>query len=179
MSNVVVVFPKPEDAKSIRNLLVRHGIEVAGICTTGSQALNCIDNLGSGIVVCGYRFRDMLYTELKEQMGDGFEMLLLASQRVLAEKAPDGVIAVSMPLKVHELLDTIGMMEAAIRKNRKKSRQRNPREKAIIEKAKRLLMERNHMTEEEAHRYVQKHSMDNGNSMVETAEMIISLGENS
>ena len=110
-------------------------------------------------------------------MGPGFEMLLLASQRVLAEKRPDGVIAVGMPLKVHELLDTIGMMEAAIRKNRKKSRQRSPREKAIIEKAKRLLMERNHMTEEEAHRYVQKRSMDNGNSMAETAEMIISLGE--
>lgn len=177
MNNVVVVFPKLEDAKSIRNLLVRNGMDVVGICTTGSQALNCMDDLGSGIVVCGYRFRDMLYTELKEQMGPGFEMLLLASQRVLAEKRPDGVIAVGMPLKVHELLDTIGMMEAAIRKNRKKSRQRSPREKAIIEKAKGLLMERNHMTEEEAHRYVQKRSMDNGNSMAETAEMIISLGE--
>lgn len=177
MDNVVVVFPKLEDAKSIRNLLVRNGVNMVCTCTTGSQALNCMDDLGSGIVVCGYRFRDMLYTELKEQMVDGFEMLLLASQRVLAEKRPDGVIAVGMPLKVHELLDTIDMMEAAIRKNRKKSRQRSPREKAIIEKAKRLLMERNHMTEEEAHRYVQKRSMDNGNSMVETAEMIISLGE--
>ncbi len=175
MSNVVVVFPKLEDARSIRNLLVRHGIEVAGICTTGSQALNCIDSLGSGIVVCGYRFRDMLYTELKEQMGGGFEILLLASQRVLAEKKAEGVIAVGMPLKVHELLDTMGMMESAIRKNRKKSRPRNPREQAIIEKAKLLLRERNHMTEEEAHRYVQKCSMNSGNSMVETAEMIISL----
>ena len=85
------------------------------------------------------------------------------------------MIAVGMPLKVHELLDTISMMEGAIRKNRKKSRQRGPREKAIIENAKMLLMERNHMTEEEAHRYVQKCSMDSGNSMVETAEMIISL----
>ena len=65
MNNVVVVFPKLEDAKSIRNLLVRNGMDVVGICTTGSQALNCMDDLGSGIVVCGYRFRDMLYTELK------------------------------------------------------------------------------------------------------------------
>lgn len=68
MSSVVVVFPKEEDAKSIRNLLMRNGIEVAGVCTTGSQALSCMDGLASGIVVCGYRFRDMLYTELKEQM---------------------------------------------------------------------------------------------------------------
>lgn len=175
MSNVVVVFPKPEDAKSIRNLLVRNGIEVMGVCTTGSQALSYIDGLASGIVVCGYRFRDMLYTELKAQMGSGFDMLLLASQRILAEKGPDGVMAVGMPLKVHELIDTINMMEGALRKSRKKNRQRSPREKAVIDKAKRLLMERNHMSEEEAHRYVQKCSMDNGYSMVETAEMIISL----
>ena len=175
MSSVVVVFPKMEDAKSIRNLLVRNGIEVAGICTTGGQALDHMDSLGGGIVVCGYRFQDMLYTELREQMGGGCEMLLLASQRVLAEKVQDGVVAVRMPLKVHELLDTINMMGYALDKRKKKKRPRSPREKAVIERAKALLMERNHMTEEEAHRYVQKCSMDSGNSIVETAQMIISL----
>ena len=45
----------------------------------------------------------------------------------------------------------------------------------IMEQAKTLLMEQNHMTEEEAHRYIQKRSMDNGTGMVETAEMILSL----
>ncbi len=175
MSGVVVVFPKEEDAKSIRNLLMRNGIEVAGVCTTGSQALSCMDRLASGIVVCGYRFRDMLYTQLREQMSPSFEMLLLASRRILAEKGPDGVMAVCMPLKVHELIDTINMMEGALRKSRKKKRVRSSREKAAIEEAKALLMERNHMSEEEAHRYLQKCSMDNGYSMVETAEMVISL----
>ncbi len=102
-------------------------------------------------------------------------MLLLASRRVLAEKEQDDVIAVCMPLKVHELLDTINMMEQTLRKARKKKRQRDPAEKAVVERAKALLMERNHMTEEEAHRYVQKCSMDSGNTMAETAEMIIAL----
>lgn len=175
MSNVVVAFPKIEDAKKIRNLLVRGGIGVAGICTTGGQALDIMDSLGAGIVVCGCRFRDMLYTELREQMGGGFEMLLLASQRVLAEKSPDGVVAVCMPLKVHELLETVNMMAYAQGKRKKKARSRSPREKAVIESAKALLMERNHMTEEEAHRYLQKCSMDSGNSIVETAQMVISL----
>ena len=85
MSSVVVVFPKLEDAKSIRNLLVRNGVDVVGICTTGGEALDCMENLRGGIIVCSYRFRDMLYTDLKDQMRPGFEMLLLASQRVLAE----------------------------------------------------------------------------------------------
>jgi response regulator NasT len=36
-------------------------------------------------------------------------------------------------------------------------------------------MERNGMSEEEAHRYIQKTSMDSGTNMVETAQMVISL----
>ena len=38
-----------------------------------------------------------------------------------------------------------------------------------------LLMERNHMTESEAHRYIQKCSMDNGTNLVETAQMVLTL----
>ena len=36
-------------------------------------------------------------------------------------------------------------------------------------------MERNHMTEEEAHRYLQKTSMDSGTNLVETAQMLLTL----
>ena len=36
-------------------------------------------------------------------------------------------------------------------------------------------MYRNHMSEEEAHRYLQKCSMESGTNMVETAEMVLSV----
>lgn len=36
-------------------------------------------------------------------------------------------------------------------------------------------MVRNHMTEEEAHRYLQKTSMDSGTNLVETAQMVLSM----
>ncbi len=49
------------------------------------------------------------------------------------------------------------------------------RSKILIDRAKALLMERNGMTEEEAHRYIQKCSMDSGTNIVETAQMVISL----
>ena len=44
-----------------------------------------------------------------------------------------------------------------------------------IRKAKELLMTRNNMSEEEAHRYLQKSSMDSGTNIVETAEMVLSI----
>ena len=45
----------------------------------------------------------------------------------------------------------------------------------MIERAKLLLMERNSFSEEEAHRYIQKRSMDNGTGLVEVSQMILSL----
>jgi response regulator NasT len=71
------------------------------------------------------------------------------------------------------------MMEYSIVRGRKKRRSqpkaRSEEERQLLRQAKGVLMERNGLSEEEAHRYIQKRSMDNGTGLVETAEMIISL----
>ena len=61
------------------------------------------------------------------------------------------------------------------RKKKKQPGKRTEKEQRIIEDAKQLLMERNNLSESEAHKYIQKLSMDSGNSMVETAEMILAF----
>ncbi len=38
-----------------------------------------------------------------------------------------------------------------------------------------VLMNRNHMSEEEAHGYIQKCSMNSGMNMVETAQMVLAM----
>ncbi len=48
-------------------------------------------------------------------------------------------------------------------------------EQGIIRRAKKLLMKRNHLTEPEAHRYLQKTSMDTGRTMTESAHMVTML----
>ena len=48
-------------------------------------------------------------------------------------------------------------------------------QKAVIAQAKALLMERSRMSEEEAHRYLQKSSMDSGTNMLETAQMVLTI----
>ena len=60
-------------------------------------------------------------------------------------------------------------------KSRGKTKAALKDEQEMIAEAKALLMERNNMTEEEAHRYIQKRSMDNGTGLTETAQMILSL----
>ena len=72
MVNIIVVFPKLEDAKNIRNLLARNGYSVIGVCCTGAQVLQITDNLEDGIVICGYRFNDMMYADLRESLASSY-----------------------------------------------------------------------------------------------------------
>ena len=66
-------------------------------------------------------------------------------------------------------------MSAARKKNTKPKQNRSPEEKKILDKAKGILMERNLMTEPEAFRYIQKSSMDAGRTLIESAQMIITM----
>lgn len=179
MASLIVVFPKLEEAKNIKNLLMRSGYSVAAVCTSGAQAINYADGLNSGIVICGYKYTDMIYSQLHECLPPHFEMLLVASQHVLSTCISTDIICLALPIKLNDLLSTIDMMSQSIERKRRKQKSkpkiRSEREIEYIRQAKGLLMERNNLTEEEAHRYIQKCSMDSGNNMSETAQMILSL----
>lgn len=179
MTNLIVAFPKPEDAKSIRNILVKNGFPVVAVCTSGAQTLQYADDLHNGVVVCGYRLTDMIYSQLREDLSDQFDMLLLASMRFISEVEDTRIRCVAMPLKVHELISNVNAAveasEAKKRKMRQQPKQRNMLDKQQITLAKELLMAQKGMTEEEAHRYLQKSSMANGVNMIETAQMVLSI----
>ena len=145
MSGIIVAFPKAQDGTAIKNLLVRNGYDVVSSCTTGAQAINLADNLGEGIIISGYRLPDMLYTGILENVEGRFEMLLVASKQRLLEDET-GIAMLEMPIKVRDFLNS-----------------------------KEVLMDKNNMSENEAHRYIQKSAMDSGRTMVETAEMILAI----
>ena len=179
MNDIIVAFPKKEIATNIRNILVRGGMNVYGVCTTGAQVLHMADTLDEGVVICGYRMQDMMFTDIRECLPGEFEILLVTSPDKWSDGMVKGVIGLPMPIKVHDLVNTVEMILQNMQRRRKKRReaakQRNPEEKALINKAKALLMDRNHMTEEEAHRYLQKSSMDSGTNMLETAQMVLTI----
>ena len=77
---------------------------------SGSQVLSAAEDLSGGIVVCGYRFEDMMYDELRQCLSFNFEMLVLASPARWSGIQMSGVVCLPMPLKVHDLLSTLDMM---------------------------------------------------------------------
>lgn len=107
MINIVVALPKIEEAKGIRSILIKNGFTAVVVCTTGAQALSQVDEWNDGIVICSYKLTDMLYSELHGCLSDGIDMLLIASRNVVSDCADYGIVSLTTPLKVHDLLDTL------------------------------------------------------------------------
>ena len=179
MADIIIAFPKLDDAKNLKKLLLRNGYDVSLVCDNGAQIVSAVNELDGGVVICGYRFRDMQFSEVLDYLPKGFQMLLMASPAKLEDSDISEVVSLPMPLKVQDLLNTLEMMMVQYRRWKKKQKNkpkvRSEGEKRTIRKAKELLMERNQMTEEEAHRYIQKISMDSATNLVETAEMLLEL----
>ena len=178
--NIIVAFAKAEDAARIKSILLRGGYDNVIACTTGVKALSAMEDLGSGVIVCGYRLNDMLFSELAADLPGYFQMLMIAS----ADKAPfedfgEKLVFLPSPFSKTDLYSTINMMLEGVTLLRKKAKQKrlhkSESDMKTITKAKELLMERHHMSEPEAHKYLQKCAMNSSTTMLEAAEMVISL----
>ena len=176
MINVIVAMPGIEDAKRLAELLRIRGREVHYVCDTGADVLSYISSIEYGIIICGYRLKDMVHSELLYMLPKGFEMILTVS----ADKfniCADGVLKLELPLKIPNLIRTVDMlyarMEAGMKKGGSGPGGRSREQQELVEKAQRLLMERNGMERKEAYRYIQKQSMNSGNSMTEVARYIL------
>lgn len=179
MTNIIVAFPNQDNATNIKNLLTRSGYSVAAVCTTGAAALNATERFEDGILVCGYKFHDMIYSQIRDFLPKNVDMLLVASQDKWEDCSNNDVVCIAMPLKINDFLNTVEMMTQAIYRRRKKLKAqpkvRSEEEVKLIDEAKKVLIEKNNMTEPEAHRYIQKTSMDSGNTLLETARMVLDI----
>ena len=179
MSSIIIALSKSEDSKRIRDILQRYGLEPTVICTTGSSVVSRLHQLESGVLICGSRLSDMHYTQLLEYMPEYFEMVLIGSAATLESREVMDINTLRIPFKTGELVHLVESLlielERKLKKKRRMPKKRSEEEQACIDKAKALLMEQKHMTEQEAFRYIQKCSMDSGTGMVEMAQMVLMM----
>lgn len=176
MGAILVAMPKHEDSDRIADIIRRSDIwEEVFICDTGSEVLRRIVDMDISLVVCTRKLRDMGYEELYNYMPVSMNMLLLTKD-VRTDLFSSNIIIVQIPFKTSDLVSSMRMlMPSGYRRREKKTATRSEGDKLTIDKAKRLLMDRNNMTEPEAYRYLQKNSMDMGRTLSETAQMILSF----
>ncbi|RKW37988.1 MAG: ANTAR domain-containing protein [Lachnospiraceae bacterium] len=178
MSDIIIAFPNPSDSKVLRSILIKNGYSIVGVVASGAQAINLSDDIDYGIVVCAYQLNDMQYMELKENMNETCELLLVCSPGKLNEAPDDDINFLPMPFKVIELVKKVSEISDKLyyeRKRKKKQEERGSKNFMAIQKAKELLIKYKNMTEPEAHKYLQISSMKNGETIINTAKKICLL----
>lgn len=172
MSQMLIAFEGEKTRQRMTEIFESAGIQVAGTCGSGAEILRRCGYMSGGVVLCGYKLFDMTAEELYENLPHGIPMVLLATPFQLENCGCEDICRVAAPAHKGELIDSVRMLL-----NRQEVPapvpQRSAEDKLLITKAKELLMERNQMTEAQAHRFIQKLSMDTGAKMIQTAMRIL------
>jgi len=179
MGCIVITMPVHADALKLRDMLKRSGMwEDILICERGAETLETIHNQDVSLVICAKRFSDMSFEEMADLAPQSVGILLL-TRDVGQGPFYANVMKLCMPFKAEDLISSVRTLvpELGYSYSRKKAKKpvRSEAEQKLIDDAKRLLMDRNDMSEPEAFRYLQKTSMDTGRSMTDTAEMILMM----
>ena len=171
MERVLLAFENQATAEKIRALLEQTGEARAVLCRTAAQARVLAAQQGIATVICAFRFADGSARELFYDLPRGCTMVLLARLDLLELWHEPGLFPLSPPISRRSLLDTL---HAALAEGRRQSRPaRSPAEQDLIARAKALLMERHGVGEGEAHRMLQKRSMDQGRKLSDTARLLL------
>ena len=181
MNGVIIACRDAGMGEKLAQVVSSSGIRVLGTVTKGASALHLASRFSGdgGVLLCTYAMSDMTVMELFQIRPEHFEMVVLLSARQRAMVRGEGMICLDIPLNRRDLIETLALLlERGWHDHKPETKEQRPapRSKAdndLIDRAKALLMERNNMTEPEAHRFMQKKSMDTGDSLVAVAEKIL------
>ena len=79
MDRIVVAFANEEAQRRILRLLESDGYVPAACCATGSEAIRTVRKLGSAIVICGFKLRDMTANDLAASLRGTAALLVVSS----------------------------------------------------------------------------------------------------
>lgn len=185
---IVVADDERNMHEYLQEALPRLGHEVVGVAQTGREL----------IALCRETHPDLVITDIKMPDMDG-----LTASEIISRETPIPVIVVSAyhdpefieratqnhvlayllkPIRQHDLEPAISLAMRrfeqfqTLRRETTDLRQALD-ERKIIERAKGLLMKREHIDEQEAFRRLQKLAMNQNRKLIEVAQMILTVGE--
>jgi response regulator NasT len=174
VDKVIVAFENDNNRMRICDMLEASGITVKVSCRSGSEAIRAFRKMGGGIIVCGYKLSEMTASDLAYDLGGQAMVLVVAPPQQLQLCENENIFKLSTPFSKGDLVSSVRMLHQIDDKHYKAAPpRRTEKENADINRAKELLMSRNGMSEQEAHRFIQRRSMDAGAKAVETARLII------
>ena len=176
MENVVVAFESQRSCERIRDILESSGTAACILCHSAAEVKRIVSSQQVFVVVCGFKLPDEPAEALFDDLPPTCTMLMVAVQGMLELCQNEDIFRLASPVRRGDLIASVKLLlQMGHRLERYVHPQRSQEERAVIQAAKELLMDRNGMTEEQAHRFLQKKSMDSGAKLAQTARMVLGI----
>lgn len=169
MRQIVVAFERQSNCDRLREVLESTGEFSCLTCRSAAQVKRTVAKLRLDLVVCGFKLTDESCETLYFDLPQRCAMLMVAPQAQLELCAAPGIFKLPAPVGRGPLLASVRMLA----QTSQAPARRNQEEKELVARAKALLMEQDGMTEAEAHRWLQKRSMDHGARLADTARQVL------
>ena len=172
MRQIVVAFEKQSNCDRLREVLESTGEFSCLTCRGADQVKRTVRKLRLELVVCGFKLGEESCEAVYHDLPRRCVMLMVAPQAQLDLCEAAGIFKLPAPVDRGSLLASVRLLDQLVQA-REAPAQRPARERELVDRAKGLLMERGGMTEDQAHRFLQKRSMDHGARLTDTARLVL------
>lgn len=177
MVRTVVAFEKDETRDRMAQLLEKAGIPVRFCHRSGAEVIRSVKLMGSGVVICDHKLADMSVDRLAHQLHGQARFLVLAKPAQLALCEDPSLFKLPAPISAGELRGAVNvLLQMDELTARETIPQRSEADQELVTRAKARLMDRHGFSEDQAHRYLQRMSMNAGEKLAATARRVLSSG---
>ena len=170
MRDVIIASANRKSAEHIKSILQRDLLFVSEIYQSGAEVLSYASIRPDAVIVCGRLSDGLPAVSLAETLPPGFDVVHLVSSSDAYQGFVSNMVELTMPLEFVSVVRTLTQLSSDIT-SRKKTR--SVEENDLLMLAKRRLCENYGISEREAHRKIQKMSMEQGVRLMDVARKIL------
>lgn len=174
MARIIIVGASEASRAQLSRLLASSGYSVFRLCASGGELRRTLTECEDGVVVIAGALADTRPDDVAADFGDGFQFLLIARPEALEACESTRIFKMTYPCSGSAVVGAIEMLSQL---HYMRLPHREGEERALVEEAKRALMQKRGIGEAEAHRHMQRYAMRHGMRMADYAAMLLKDSE--
>ena len=174
MARIVIAGASEAGRAQLSRLLASSGYPVFRLCASGGELRRTLAGCEDGVVLVAGTLPDAPLDDIDADFGDRFQLLLIGRPDALEACESKRVFKLAYPCPGSAV---VGAVEMLSQLHTMRLPRREGGDRALVEEAKRLLMDRLGIDEPEAHRRMQLYAMRHNIRMTDYAERILKDNE--
>ena len=175
MNRLIVAFSSDTAAHRICAWLAQSGFPARTVCRTGAEVVRAVRYMGGGSVICAARLPDYTADELYDDLDGQADLLVIGKPEQLSDCENPAIRRLPLPVGRYQLAEAAEANKAA--SPARAPAQPAPPGQGLSRPAQARRPTAPRQARPEAHRYLQRRSMEAHRKMADTARLIIAALE--